>query len=72
MLCGMAAVLLIAGCNGGAGSRATEPREEEGAFDAMIDPLEKAKAVDAAAMRHKEDIDKALENAEAPIEDDGR
>ena len=63
-------VLCLAGCNDRTEPVVTETPEEPGVFDPMTDQIEKAKKVEAAAMQHKEDIDKALENADAAPADD--
>jgi hypothetical protein len=61
----MAVAFLMAGCNGEVEPQAgIEAEEEESVFDPMTDPLDKAKKVEAQTMQHKEDIDKALEDAD--------
>lgn len=63
-------VLCLAGCNDTTEPAVTETPAEQGVFDPMTDQVEKAKQVEAAAMQHKEDIDKALESADAaPVDD---
>jgi hypothetical protein len=55
----------MTGCNGEVEPQAgIEAEEEESVFDPMTDPLDKAKTVEAQTMQHKEDIDKALEDAD--------
>lgn len=66
----LTAMLAMTACNGDVEPPATaEPQDEQSVFDPMTDQLEKAKKVDAAAMQHKDDIDKALERAEAAPDD---
>lgn len=69
-LCLVIGGLFIAGCNDSTEPAITETPEEQGVFDPMTDQIEKAKKVEAAAMQHKEDIDKALESADAAPADD--
>ncbi|HEX5765516.1 MAG TPA: hypothetical protein VFY27_08100 [Woeseiaceae bacterium] len=63
-------VLCLAGCNDSREPAVTGTPEEQGVFDPMTDQLEKARNVEAAAMQHKEDIDKALERSDTtPVDD---
>jgi PBP1b-binding outer membrane lipoprotein LpoB len=61
----LTAVLFLSGCSDSMEPAVTETPEEQGVFDPMTDQLEKAKKVEAAAMQRKDDIDKALESADA-------
>jgi PBP1b-binding outer membrane lipoprotein LpoB len=62
----MAVAFLITGCNGEVEPQAeAEAEERESIFDPMTDQIEKARKVEAQAMQHKDDIDKALEDADA-------
>jgi hypothetical protein len=55
----------MTGCNGEVEPQAgIEAEERESVFDPMTDQLDKAKKVEAQTMQHKEDIDKALEDAD--------
>jgi hypothetical protein len=54
---------LMAGCNGEVEPQAeVDAKEAESVFDPMTDQIDKAKKVEAQAMQHKDDIDKALED----------
>jgi hypothetical protein len=63
-------VLCLAGCNDSTEPVVTEMPEGQGVFDPMTDQIDKAKKVEAAAMQHKENIDKALESADIAPGDD--
>jgi PBP1b-binding outer membrane lipoprotein LpoB len=61
----MAAAFLMVGCNGEVEPQAeVDSEERESVFDPMTDQIDKAKKVEAQAMQHKDDIDKALEDAD--------
>jgi len=68
----IAVAFLMTGCNGEvepqAGAEA-EAEERESIFDPMTDQIEKAKKVEAQTMQHKDDIDRALEDANADEQD---
>jgi PBP1b-binding outer membrane lipoprotein LpoB len=66
----LTAVLFLSGCSDSTEPAVTETPEEQGVFDPMTDQLEKAKKVEAAAMQHKDDIDRALESADATPADE--
>jgi hypothetical protein len=59
------AAALMAGCNGEVEPQAeVDAKETESVFDPMTDQIDKAKKVEAQAMQHKDDVDKALQDAE--------
>jgi ABC-type glycerol-3-phosphate transport system substrate-binding protein len=61
----MVIALALSACGGGAEPDAAADAEEtESVFDPMTDQIEKAKEVEDAALQHKEDIDKALDDVE--------
>jgi len=52
--------LCLAACGGGEKSA----EEEEGVFDPMVSTIDKAKAVEEITLNAKDDLDKALEEAD--------
>jgi hypothetical protein len=59
------AAALVAGCNGEVEPQAeVDAKERETVFDPMTDQIDKARNVEAQAMQHKDDIDKAVEEPE--------
>ena len=61
----IAVTVALAACGGSAEPDATvETDDEETVFDPMTDQIEKAKEVEDSALKHKEDIDKVLEDVE--------
>jgi hypothetical protein len=66
----MAVAFLMTGCDGEVEPQAgAEAEEKGGVFDPMTDQIEKAKKVEGQTMQHKDDIDKALEDADADEQD---
>lgn len=66
----IAVAFLMTGCNGEVEPQAgADSEERESVFDPMTDQIEKAKKVEAQPMQHKDDIDKALEDANADEQD---
>ena len=57
-------VFLVA-CGGG-----EKEADREGVFDPMVESIDKAKEVEDAVMKHKEEIDKRLKEMEGTTEDD--
>jgi hypothetical protein len=74
-LIGLVFTLALAACGGGEPAE-TEPAADEAAqadesfAEPLVDSLEKAKAVDQQVQQHKQDIDRALAEAEGETEDD--
>ncbi|MEX2123777.1 MAG: hypothetical protein WD795_07765 [Woeseia sp.] len=61
--------LILAACGGTTEPEAAvETEDEESVFDPMTDQIDKAREVEDAALEHKEDIDKALEDVEGSTE----
>ena len=54
------ACLILAGCGG----VDKEEEDREGVFDPMVETIDRAKEVEDAALKHKEDMDKALREME--------
>jgi hypothetical protein len=66
----MAAALLLAGCGSGAdeSARTEPPPVEDTAFGDMVGTMDKARAVQDTTLRHKADMDRALQESEGAAE----
>ena len=56
---------LLVACGG-----AEKEPEEEGVFDPMVKTIDKAKQVEDAALKHKEEMDKRLKEMEGDTAED--
>lgn len=66
------ACLALAACGEAAQQEAPAAKEEhDSVFDPMTDQIDKAKAVEDAALRHKQEIDDALREIDEPPERSG-
>lgn len=60
-----AALLILGGCGEGADApEPTAPPVEDTAFGDMVGTMDKARAVEDTTMRHKEELDRQLDDAE--------
>jgi hypothetical protein len=59
-----AALLILGGCGEGADApEPTPPPVEDTAFGDMVETMDKARAVEDTTMRHKEELDRRLDDA---------
>jgi hypothetical protein len=66
------ACLALAACGETAQQEESAAKEEhDSVFDPMTDQIDKAKAVEDAALRHKQEIDDALREVDEPTERSG-
>lgn len=66
------ACLALAACGETAQQEEAAAREErDSVFDPMTDQIDKAKAVEDAALRHKQEIDEALREIDEPTDRSG-